>query len=70
MLNPLTKLPKECILLNDGRPVEAALDRIPTWVDYSRTTREYLHVKNIPVNEFAHEPIVIKLVFDSLDGLE
>ena len=70
ILNPLTKLPKECILLNDGRRIETALDRFPTWVDYSRTTREYLHVKHIPVNEFAHEPIVLKLVFDSLDGLE
>ena len=67
-LNPIRTLPVSCTLLNDGRPLRTAVESMPpcpVWTGRPPEVGEYLHVSGIPVNDFAGEPVVIKLVFAS-----
>ncbi len=65
ILNPVSVLPHSAILLNNGAAVKAVVEKMPTLAN----EKDYLHVSDIPVNEFVSQVIVIKLVFDDLDGI-
>jgi alpha-L-fucosidase len=60
ILKPLAVMPKRAVLLNDGRELEAKVELIPS----HHRERPYLRIREIPVNEFVGEPIVIRLDFD------
>lgn len=60
ILRPLAIMPARAVLLNDGRELEAKVELIPS----RHRERPYLRIRGIPVNEFTHEPIVIRLDFD------
>jgi alpha-L-fucosidase len=59
-LPPLAIMPERATLLNDGRPLECAVDMLPT--DHA-TQREVLRIKRLPVNELANETLVARLDF-------
>lgn len=59
VLKPLNKLPLKATLLNDGRELPTSVDLLPFyWKE-----QPYLRVRDIPVNEFTDEVMVIKLQF-------
>ncbi len=60
ILKPLNILPVKAVLLNDGRELEVRVDLLPS----HHRERPYLRVRNIPVNEYNHEVMVIRLDFD------
>jgi alpha-L-fucosidase len=61
ILNPINILPKNARVLNNGRVLNAAVERMPTlWQD----KKEYLHVWNLPVNELSNEAMILKLEFE------
>lgn len=60
-LNPMRVAPKSAILLNDGRPVEFAVDLVPSeHVDFTPCLR----LRKLPVNEMSNSVLVVKLEFD------
>jgi alpha-L-fucosidase len=61
LLKPLHTMPRSAILLNTGEAVEARVDFLPT--EYE-DPQDYLRLRNLPVNEHAHEVLVVKLAFD------
>ncbi|WP_368859138.1 alpha-L-fucosidase [Cohnella sp. GbtcB17] len=65
ILNPVTVMPHSAILLNNGAAVKAVVEKMPTLAN----EKDYLHLFDIPVNEFVSQVIVIKLVFDDLSGI-
>lgn len=65
ILNPVSVMPYSAIMLNNGAPVKAVVEKMPTLAN----EKDYLHLSDIPVNEFVSQVMVIKLVFDDLDGI-
>ena len=62
-LKPLSVAPRRATLLNDGREVEWSLEMLPS---NHLEQRGYLHLRNLPVNEFSNSVLVIKLEFERL----
>ncbi|WP_277345854.1 alpha-L-fucosidase [Paenibacillus sp. HB172176] len=65
ILNPVSVMPQSTLLLNNGTEVKAVVEKMPTLAN----EKDYLHLSDIPVNEFVSQVMVIKLVFDDLDGI-
>jgi alpha-L-fucosidase len=60
-LKPIAIAPKKATLLNDGRPVEFAVDLVPSeHVDH----KPCLRLRKLPVNEMNNTALVVKLEFD------
>ena len=62
-LKPFAIAPRRATLLNTGRPVEFAVDMVPT--DHVEH-KPYLRLRNLPVDEVANTVLVVKLEFDAL----
>jgi alpha-L-fucosidase len=60
-LKPFQVAPKRATLLNDGRPVEFAVEMVPS--DHVEQ-KAYLRLRKLPVNEMANTVLVAKLEFD------
>jgi alpha-L-fucosidase len=60
ILKPFDKLPKRATLLNNGQPVDMLVNMPPSQF---RENREYLRLRNLPVDTITDEPLVIKLEF-------
>ena len=60
-LKPLTILPVKATLLNDGSKVDSSIVFVPS---EHAEQKAYLHLKNLPVNEYCNTVPVIKLQFD------
>ncbi|OGV55979.1 MAG: glycoside hydrolase [Lentisphaerae bacterium GWF2_44_16] len=59
-LNPLKKMPRHAVLLNNGLHLEAKVDSACTlWKNIDDTLR----IRKIPVNRIQNEPMVIRLDF-------
>lgn len=63
LFKPLDILPRRVTLLNTGEPVEARVDFMPS---QHREKRDYLRVRNLPVNQLTDTVLVLKLEFDDL----
>ncbi|NLG49106.1 MAG: glycoside hydrolase [Chloroflexi bacterium] len=63
LLKPLDVLPRRVTLLNTGEPVEAVVDFLPS---QHHEKREYLRLRNLPVNRLTDTVLVLKLEFDDL----
>lgn len=62
-LKPINFAPRQATLLNTGRPVEFAVDLVPSeHVEH----KPYLRLRKLPVNELANTVLVVKLEFDRL----
>ena len=60
-LKPLNIMPHRATLLNTGKPVEFVVEMLP----YDHDSQEsYLHLRGLPVSEYADAVLVIKLEFD------
>lgn len=62
-LKPLTVAPRRATLLNTGRPIECAVDMVPS--DHVEQ-KAYLRLRGLSVNELANTVFVAKLEFDRL----
>ncbi len=65
-LRPITLRPRSATLLNDGRPVEWAVELIPS-EHVERTP--YLRLRRLPVNAMADTVLVVRLDFDHLPAV-
>ena len=66
LLNPLAALPVRVTLLNDGRELSFRRDMgVRTW----KMPMEPLRILNLPVEEYSHEVMVVKLEFDEPGAL-
>jgi alpha-L-fucosidase len=61
-LKPIATMPKRATLLNDGRPVECAVELVPS---EHVPHKPVLRLRKLPVNELANTVLVVKLEFDS-----
>jgi alpha-L-fucosidase len=59
-LNPMERIPKRAVLLNDGSELQAKLQITPT---IFKEKKPYLRVTGVPVDKFANEVMVIKLEY-------
>jgi len=62
-LKPLALLPRRATLLNTGTPVSCSLELVPS--EHGEQGR-FLRLTRLPVNEFAHTVLVVRLEFDHL----
>ena len=62
-LKPLAVMPKRATLLNTGRPVECAVELVPS---EHVEQKAYLRLRKLPVNELSNTVLVVKLEFDHL----
>jgi alpha-L-fucosidase len=62
-LAPLDRMPRRATLLNDGRPVECAVELLPS---EHASQAPCLRLRRLPVNELASTVMVVKLEFDAL----
>lgn len=64
-LCPVSQVPKEAIVLNNGERVKTAIAPMPTaWNWQTHQSRPpYLHLFDLPIESFSQEPIVVKLVW-------
>ena len=60
-LRPFDRLPASCTLLNTGADLACELEDMPS--DYKLGCGKTLHVKGIPADALAGEPVVVKLEF-------
>jgi len=60
-LKPMVTAPRRATLLNTGRPVEFAVEMVPS--DHVEH-KPYLRLRNLPVDEMADTVLVVKLEFD------
>ncbi len=60
-LGPIDVAPRRATLLNDGRPVEFAVELLPS--EYIGQ-KKCLRLRNLPANELADTVMVVKLEFD------
>ncbi len=58
-LKPINTLPAKAILLNTGQKIECVVEHVP----YEK--EPFLFVRNLPVNEFTNEVLVVKLTFEN-----
>jgi alpha-L-fucosidase len=66
-LKPLGVLPRKATLLNDGSPVDCAVELVP--VDHAEG-KAWLRLRKLPVNELVNSVLVVKLEFDRDPGAE
>lgn len=69
-LHPIKILPKRITVLNDGSTPASSLDEMPTLHEMPGSPHYFLHIYNLPAEEFPSEPMVLKLEFDSLAEVE
>jgi alpha-L-fucosidase len=62
-LKPIAIAPKRATLLNTAKPLEFAVDMVPS--DHIEH-KPYLRIRNLPVDELANTVLVLKLEFDKL----
>jgi alpha-L-fucosidase len=62
-IKPIAAAPRRARLLNTGKPVEFAVDMVPS--DHVEH-KPYLRLRNLPVDELADTVLIVKLEFDSL----
>jgi alpha-L-fucosidase len=62
-IKPIAVAPRRATLLNSGKPVEFAVDMVPS--DHVEH-KPYLRLRNLPVDELADTVLIVKLEFDSL----
>jgi len=60
-LKPIAAAPRRATLLNTGKPVDFAVDMVPS--DHIEH-KPYLRLRNLPVDELADAVLVVKLEFD------
>jgi len=60
-LKPITAMPTKAILLNNGEPIDLAVNLCPS--DHA-SQLSYLRLRNLPVNESANTVLIAKLEFD------
>jgi alpha-L-fucosidase len=60
-LKPITAMPTKAILLNNGEPIDLAVNLCPS--DHTSQV-PYLRLRNLPVNESANTVLIAKLEFD------
>ncbi|MCK5801919.1 MAG: alpha-L-fucosidase [Lentisphaeria bacterium] len=60
VLAPMDRAPQRATLLNDGRELETRVETVPTRF---RDERPCLRVRNLPIDEFHSEIMVLKLEF-------
>ncbi|MBQ8356516.1 MAG: alpha-L-fucosidase [Clostridia bacterium] len=53
-------LPKSVRLMNTGKPLSAAIDKLPEYASNGRA-QKFLHITGIPVDDLSNEPIVIEI---------
>ena len=62
-LPPVRETPESVILLNNGKPVRFGVEPMP-WDFNGKTMDEpYLHLFDLPADEFANETLVVKITF-------
>ncbi len=66
-LKPISIAPRRATLLNTGKPLEFAVDMVPS--DHIEH-KPYLRIRNLPVDEMADTVLVVKLEFDRLPASE
>jgi len=60
-LSPISKAPKEAILLNTGENIDFEIEFLPSeW----REKKKHLRLCNLPVNEMCDTVMIIKLIFE------
>ena len=62
-MKPLATAPLRATLLNTGKPVDFAVDMIPS--DHVEH-KPYLRLRNLPVGALADTVLIIRLDFESL----
>ena len=62
-LKPIAVAPRRATLLNTGKPVDFAVDMVPS--DHIEH-KPYLRIRNLPVDEMADTVLVVKLEFDQV----
>jgi alpha-L-fucosidase len=60
-LKPITVLPARAILLNNGQPIDCAVNLVPS---EHATQEPCLRLRNLPVNELADRVLIARLDFD------
>jgi alpha-L-fucosidase len=60
-LKPIDVMPTKATLLNNGKPVDCAVNLCPS--DHA-TQQPYLRLRNLPANELANTVLIAKLEFD------
>ncbi len=60
VLNPICEAPVSAVLLNSGQDIETTVDMLPVFYE---SAQKYLVLKQLPVNEYANEVLVIRLEF-------
>jgi alpha-L-fucosidase len=63
ILDPINIQPRKATILNTGEPVESRLELLPSFYEHPK---EYLRLRNLPIDLLATTVPVIKLEFDSL----
>jgi alpha-L-fucosidase len=61
VVKPFDQQPLKATLLNNGQPVDCVVNMPPS---LHREKREYLRLRNLPLDTITDEPLVIKLEFD------
>ncbi|MCL5996381.1 MAG: alpha-L-fucosidase [Chloroflexi bacterium] len=64
LLKPIDRSPRQATLLNNGEPVDASVDFLPSQF---RDRKAYLRIRNLPANALDATVPIVKLDFDSLD---
>ena len=55
-------LPRSVRLMNTGKELPFAVERLPGWYDGDTgRAKEYLHIRGIPVDDLPAEPIVLEV---------
>ncbi|MDD4870742.1 MAG: alpha-L-fucosidase [Kiritimatiellae bacterium] len=66
-LKPINVAPRKATLLNNGKPVEFAVNMAPS---EHTEQKKYLRLRKLPVNEMSNTVLVVKLEFDDLNAIE
>jgi alpha-L-fucosidase len=66
VLNPVSALPNEAVLLNDGRRLKISIDYMPR---FYKNSKGLLHIRGLPVFDYKDEVLVLKLTFDSKEAM-
>ena len=64
LLRPITSMPRRATLLNTGEEVEARVEYVPSQFLERQNRKEFLRLRNLPVNELLDTVLVVKLEFD------
>ena len=61
ILSPICERPARAILLNTGEVLDSSVELLPI---FWQKKQKFLRVKNLPINDFGNEVLVIRLEFD------